>query len=166
MRDCLSHQIDMMSAGNKPWLFFIKQLLNHSGLGFYFERDPLSFNHKLLVSSFQMRIENISRSDLLAEARTLRSLQPFEDIFEPSPDPQPYVRYNFSTRRLIGMLRLNLKYSLSFDHTDRCKLCAEACEPNERWNHILLPCHALPPLSTWSESSHLYYLLCINSGWD
>ena len=43
MRDCLSHQIDMMSAGKKPWLFFIKQLLNHSGLGFYFERDPLSF---------------------------------------------------------------------------------------------------------------------------
>ena len=132
MKDCVTHQLNMMSQGKKPWLYFVKEVLNLSGFGSYFDRDPSSFHPRALLIDFKERIECISRADLQSEARSPRSLSHYVNIFDPSTRPQSYTSTKYSKRRLIAMVRFNLKYSLPFDHTDRCKLCSESCASSDR----------------------------------
>ena len=163
MRDCLTHQVNMINDGKKPWLLYIKNILERTGLGEYFERESSTFHPKILLSNFKDKINCICRSDLLNEARNLRSLQHYVTIFEPRKEVQAYVNTKFETRRLIAMTRFNLKYSLPFDHTERCKFCSVSCDTDERWNHILFNCTLLPPLPELNETSSTPYPYCVSS---
>ena len=116
IHSCLAHQKMMLDEGKKPWLHSLRNILNAFGFGSCFENPPANF--KVFKAIFQQRARDIALSDLTAEAHGLSSLRSFVANFDPENNPfrpQQYISLAKKKRRLIAMLRFNLKYSLPFD---------------------------------------------------
>ena len=144
--ECLNHQITMIENGKKPWLFSIKQILDRTGFGFLFYNPPLL--DPTFKTVFSQRVRDIAFSDLMSEAHGLSSLRYFmNNVFQNSRMPSKYLTLPKKQRRLIAMIRFNMKYCLPFDPHDCCKFCNSLpIESNERWNHLIYDCPTLPPL--------------------
>ena len=146
LHSCIEHQSLMMARGLRPWLSWIKDILDLTGFSEVFVSGGPA-NAKLFGAIFKQRISDISLSDLWFEASQLPSLEHFTVMNDPSIFPERYVELPRKFRRIIALLRLNLKHSLPFDSEYRfCKLCHTALERDEEWDHFLYYCENLPPV--------------------
>ena len=159
MKHCLRYQESIIIDGAKPWLYFARDLLNRYGFGTLHNHDPT--NNAKLLRAFTQRVRDINFSELREEATGLRSLQFYRSRKLEIKEPEHYTAFKFSDRRIVAHLRLNLKYSLPFDHeTDMCKMCEEVIDCGY-WEHFLTVCSALPPLP--NDHTPIPYPYCIDT---
>ena len=151
MQLCLREQEDLMANGDKPWLFGIKNILDHLGYTNVWENHGPT-NIRNFKYAVRERIKNINITEFQEEAKTLRSLKYYSERKTHVSEPESYLKFNPQIRRIIAHLRLNLKYSLPWlPHSTFCKMC-NAEGVLDPWEHFLDKCEALPPLPPDHES--------------
>ena len=159
MSHCLRKQLSMMDNKIKPWLFYIKSILEGHGLGYVWEQGAR--DSKVFAKLFLTRSNDIYETMLFEEAQELKSLNYYCSRKDRSIKIEKYTSNKFDERRIIALLRMNLKYSLPFTVPDgTCKLCNEIIESkNHIWSHFLYECTGLPPLENSIEQ--VPYPFCI-----
>ena len=158
MSYCLRQQLSMMNHKYKPWLFYIKQIIDEHGLGYMWEQGANIPRHTIKL--FKHRSNDIFHTFLFEEAQGLRSLEFYCQRKNRSVKIEKYTGKKYEERRLAALLRLNLKYALPFDEGGTCKLCNEQILPGCQWSHFLYECFSLPPLENPDEA--IPYPYCIH----
>ena len=158
MSYCLREQLSMMNNKNKPWLFYVKQILNEHGFGYIWEHGANDV--KKFLRQFKFRSSEIFDTMLFEEATELKSLQYYCKHKNRKVKIEKYTEKAYEERRIAALLRLNIKYALPFDIGKTCKFCNEEILPGREWSHFLYECFTLPPIKDSDE--RIPYPYCIN----
>ena len=159
MSYCLRQQLSMMNNKFKPWLFYIKSIIDGFGFGYVWEQGAR--DSKVIAKLFQIRSNDIFSTMLFEEAQDLKSLKYYCERKNRITEIEEYTSKKYEERRIIALLRMNLKYALPFTVPDgTCKLCNELIEStNHIWSHFLYECTGLPPVEDSTEL--IPYPFCI-----
>ena len=160
MTPCIEEQQRFMDIGGKPWLFYISQILQHLGFGYVWNRNGPS-NLLAFKNELQLRIRDTYHAFNREEASGLKSLSWLMlNRGDNTNSPQSYINFSLKDRRIIAMLRFDLKYSLPIEHGSlKCKKCEQNIDCNW-WDHFLNTCPALSPLP--NDLQKIPYPGCVN----
>ena len=157
MSKCLRQQLLMFDNSLKPWLFYVREILRSYGFGYIWEHGSDDSTH--FRNAFLNRVSEVQATFLREEAQSLRSLAFYcekKDVV----GQEPYTNRAFEERRIVAILRMNLKYALPWNPDDgACKLCNEVIPHAAHWSHFLFDCHALPPFD--ATEPRIVYPDCI-----
>ena len=147
MQHCLQYQREIIDCGAKPWLYYVQNLLAKFGMGYILTLRRGRIHIGQVKQKFKTRVEDTLVTELKEECYNKRSLGYFRDRLENNNlrQTQKYTSYGFTERRVMGHMRMNLKYSLPIDFDSGvCKLCLESVEDGDYWSHVLDYCPSIP----------------------